>query len=63
MKRQPNGLAQRQRRGRRDAPALSRHFWKTAPVSERQSRCPLEPVLGSTINFQAVKRKIRNSAT
>jgi hypothetical protein len=26
--------------------SFSRHFWQIAPVSERQSRCPLEPVLG-----------------
>jgi hypothetical protein len=26
-------------------------FWKFAPVSGRQSRCPLDPVLGAFWNF------------
>jgi hypothetical protein len=43
----PNGLAQRQRRDWQDSFTLSRHFWQNASARERQSRCPLEPVLGS----------------
>jgi hypothetical protein len=39
-------MAQRQRRDWRDSTIIIAHFWQIAPVSERQSRCPLEPVLG-----------------
>jgi len=29
------------------------HFWQNAPARERRSRCPLEPVLGGLIDFDA----------
>ena len=38
-------MVQRQRRDWRDSSSIMHHFWQIAPVSERQSRCPLEPVL------------------
>jgi len=38
----PNGMAQRQRRGRGDTFAIIAHFWQIAPARERRSRCPLE---------------------
>jgi len=32
----PNGMAQRQRRGRGDTFAIIAHFWQIAPARERQ---------------------------
>jgi hypothetical protein len=46
-KERPNGMAQRQRRDWRGSFLIMHHFWQNAPVRERRSRCPLEPVLGS----------------
>jgi hypothetical protein len=45
-------MAQRQRRDWRDAFSILHHFWQSAPARERQSRCPLEPVLGRTLVLQ-----------
>jgi hypothetical protein len=44
-----NGLAQRQRRDLRDSFSIMHYFWQIAPVFERQSRCPLQPVLGGEL--------------
>jgi hypothetical protein len=43
-------LAQRQRQDWRDTFFIVIHFWQIALVSERQSRCPLEPVLGPSLS-------------
>jgi len=46
MRQPPNGMAQRQRRGKRDSFAIIAPFLAKRAGFERQSRCPLEPVLG-----------------
>jgi hypothetical protein len=46
-------MAQQQRRDRRDSFSIIAHFWQNAPARERQSRCPLEPVLGGNLDGEA----------
>jgi hypothetical protein len=45
-------MAQRQRRDWRDAFAIIAHFWQATLLCERQSRCPLEPVLEGADDYQ-----------
>jgi len=46
-----DGLAQRQRRDR-EPPSHYRANSKNALLAERQSRCPLEPVLGGPYAYK-----------